>query len=116
MGENWPSSFLKRHPELKNRWAKAGESKRASGLNRSNVDSFFQALAEARTGVDADCIWNCDEKGLQENGGSIRKRVIVGRTQKDPKVTANESKKMVTILECVNATGGSISQIGRAHV
>jgi hypothetical protein len=108
VGENWIYAFYKRHPGLRRRWAKAGESKRANGLNRTNVKSFFEALAEAREGVNPDCIWNVDEKGLQENGGCIRRRVIVGSDQRDPKITADESRKMVTILECVSATGAAI--------
>jgi hypothetical protein len=67
VGINWVYSFLEHHPWLKTWWAKAGESKRASGLNRVNVQSFYEALAKAREGVDPDCIWNCDEKGLVEN-------------------------------------------------
>jgi hypothetical protein len=111
VGVNWVYGFTKRHPELRMRWAKAGESKRASGLNRVNVESFYECLAKAREGVDADCIWNCDEKGLVENGGTVRTRVIVGSDQRDPKVTADESRKMVTIIECVNAVGGAISPL-----
>jgi len=100
---------MTRHPELRRRWAKQGESKRANALNKSNTDSFFELLAEAKEGVDPDCIWNCDEKGIVENGGCIRWRVIVGSDQKDPKVTADESRKMVTVLECVSAAGHAIS-------
>jgi helix-turn-helix, Psq domain len=110
-GERWPYAFMSRHPELRRRWAKQGESKRANALNKSNTDSFFELLAEAREGVDPDCIWNCDEKGIVENGGCIRRRVIVGSDQKDPKVTADESRKMVTVLECVSAAGHAISPL-----
>lgn len=104
-GDKWPYAFLDRHLELKRRWAGSGESKRASGLNRTNTTSFFELLEEARQGVEPENIWNCDEKGIVESGGMIQRRVIVGSSQKDPKVTADESRKMVTILECVSATG-----------
>jgi hypothetical protein len=107
VGNSWIRRFLERNPEVRPRWAKRGESKQASGLNRFNVKSFFEALAKAREGVDPDCIWNCDEKGIMENGGTIRRRVVVASDQKDPKITADESRKMVTILECVSAVGAS---------
>jgi hypothetical protein len=96
---------MTRHPELRRCWAKQGESKRADALSKSNTDSFFELLAEAKKGIDPDCIWNCDEKGIVENGGSFRRRVIVGSDQKDPKITGDESRKMVTILECISAVG-----------
>jgi hypothetical protein len=111
IGKNWYYSFLSRHPGLKRRWAKKGEAKRASGLNRSNKDSFFTQLAIAREGVDPDCIWNCDEKGIIENGGTSRRRVLVGSDQTDPKITGDESRKMVTVIECVSAVGGVIAPL-----
>lgn len=111
VGLNWVERFVDRHPELRTRWAKKGESKRGKALNRYNKESFFTALAKAREGADADCIWNCDEKGIMENGGTMRRRVVVGSNQTDPKMTANESRKMVTVLECVSATGTVISPL-----
>ncbi|KIM20721.1 hypothetical protein M408DRAFT_81549, partial [Serendipita vermifera MAFF 305830] len=66
-GKKWHIGFFNCHPEIKRRWAKAGESKRANGLNRANT--------------------------------------------KDPKITADESRKMVTILECVNAIGYAIGPL-----
>jgi hypothetical protein len=111
VGKNWYYAFLSRHPDLRRRWGKKGEAKRASGLNRANVKSFFAQLAEAREGVDPDCIWNCDEKGIVENGGTCRRRVVVGSDQMDPKITGDESRKMVTVIECVSATGGVIAPL-----
>jgi hypothetical protein len=110
-GKKWHNGFFKRHPEIKRCWAKAGESKRANGLNRANTKSHFDLLKEARQGVSPENIWNCDEKGIVEGGGMIRRRVIVGTDQRDPKVTADESRKMVTILECVNAIGYAIGPL-----
>lgn len=110
-GENWPYAFFKRHNTLKRRWAMPGESKRANALNRTNTKSFFDMLAEAKEGVDPDCIWNCDKKGIVLGGGSVRRRVIVGSDQKDPKITSDENRKMVTVLECVSATGAVISPL-----
>jgi len=107
-GHKWPYAFMDRNTGIRRRWAKQGESKRANALNKSNTDSFFEALAEVVKGIDPDCIWNCDEKGIVESGGTIRRRVVVGSDQKDPKITADESRKMVTILECVSAAGAVI--------
>jgi hypothetical protein len=68
-------------------------------------------LAKASQTVVPDNIWNCDEKGFQANGGVVRRRVIVGNDQKDPKITGDESRKMVTVLECVNARGVAIAPL-----
>jgi Tc5 transposase DNA-binding domain len=111
VGLNWVERFVDRHPELRTRWAKKGESKRGKALNRFNKESYFTALAKAREGIDSDCIWNCDEKGIVENGGAMRRRVVVGSNQTDPKITADESRKTVTILECVSAAGAAIGPL-----
>jgi hypothetical protein len=111
VGVNWHLSFAKRHKDIKFRWAKRGEAKRASGLNQYNVDSFYKELKVALEDVEVENIWNCDEKGFQANGGVLRRRVICASEQKEPKIMGDESRKMVTILECVNPKGDSVSPL-----
>ena len=108
VGINWHLTFAKRHPGIKFRWAKRGEAKRASGLNRDNVKSFFTELKKAMDNIKVENIWNCDEKGLQVNGGVLRRRVLAPSEQKEAKISSNESRKMVTILECTNPVGVAI--------
>ena len=109
-GPTWIYNFKKRHSTLKSRWAKPGEAKRASGLNRVTRDSFFAALGELQTeDIHPECIWNCDEKGFQMNGGAYRRRLVVDSSQHGPKYTAQEDRRNVTILECISAAGDKIS-------
>lgn len=107
VGKNWPNSFRKRHPELAFRWAKRGEAKRGKAVTRNNVQSFYDNLERIcqENNIHRDDIYNMDEKGLQENGGCLRKRVLVAAEQTEPKIHSNESRKMVTILECASAGG-----------
>lgn len=110
MGTRWIYNFKSRHIDLKSRWAKPGEAKRASGLNRVTRDSFFAALGELQTeDIHPECIWNCDEKGFQMNGGHYRRRLVVDSSQQGPKYTAQDDRRNVTILECINAAGNNIS-------
>lgn len=106
----WPYNFHQHHPELAFRWAKRGEAKRASGANKTNVDSFFDVLQQALEDPDlhpAD-IWNVDEKGITMDGGVLQQHVLVDSDQAEPKLYGDENRKMVTIIECISATGGLI--------
>ena len=110
LGKNWIYAFERRHPELKTRWAKRGEAKRASGLNSANVKGYFEdlkAVLETEDILPKD-IYNMDEKGLEQSGGSLRRRVVVDRAQKEPKIHGEEGRQICTILECISAGGFAI--------
>lgn len=111
VGINWHFSFAKRHKDISFWWAKRGEAKRASGLNRSDVESFYTELERATEGVKVENIWNCDEKGFQANGGVIRRRVLVASEQKEPKISGDKSREMVIILECANPLGRALNPL-----
>jgi hypothetical protein len=107
-GPNGPrNSFRKRHPELAFKWAKRGEAKRGKAVTRNNVQSFYDNLERIlnENDIHRDDIYNMDEKGLQENGGCLRKRVCVAAEMDEAKIHGDESKKMVTVLECASAGG-----------
>jgi Tc5 transposase DNA-binding domain len=110
LGKNWIYAFERRHPDLKTRWAKRGETKRASGLNSANVKGYFEDLKEVLQTEDIlpKDIYNMDEKGLEQSGGSLRRRVVVDRAQKEPKIHGEEGRQICTILECISAGGFAI--------
>lgn len=93
VGRDWHLQFERRHPEIRIRNAKPGESKRGKG----NIQPYN--------------IYNMDEKGLQECGGTVRRRVVVDAKQKDPKFDANEARKMITVVECISADGVAIAPL-----
>lgn len=107
IGHDWHQRFAKRHPDIKFWWAKRGEAKWGSGLNQSNVNSFYQQLRDVYdTGdVHEDDVYNLDEKGLQEAGGTLWRWVLVSTWQVEPTIDVGESQKMVTVLECIGASG-----------
>jgi len=107
----WVHAFAGRNPGIGWKWAQQGEAKRGNGLSKANVESFFKELKIASEGVNYEDIWNVDEKGFQANGGVLRQRVLVADEQKEPKIMGDESRKMVTILECTSATGSLISPL-----
>jgi hypothetical protein len=110
VGTNWIYGFQRRHPELKFRWAQRGEAKRASGLNRTNVDAYFKDLEHimATENILPKDIYNLDEKGLEQSGGDLRLRVLVDHAQREPKLHGEEGRQMATILKCISAGGFAI--------
>jgi hypothetical protein len=110
VASGWIYRFMNRNPEIKRRWTKKGESKRAQGLNGMSVESFFNLLKEEMEGNDIRGfdIWNADEKGVFLGGGEIRFRAIVNEAQKQAFATGDENRKMVTVLECIRSNGEKI--------
>jgi Tc5 transposase DNA-binding domain len=107
VGKNWIYEFQKRHPELHMRTSKKHESKRARGLNKTAVDSFYGILEEVARDFDIHPYdrYNIDEIGKQAGAGDLRRRVIVDADQKEAGVTANEDRSMVTVLKCIQSNG-----------
>jgi hypothetical protein len=113
VGKTWHLAFGKRHPEVNFRWGKRKDSKRTNGLNRTNVETFYQLLKKIldENDIHPDNIYNMDEKGLQEGGGTIRRRVLVAAEQKVPIIEMNEDRKMVTVVECISASGYALTPL-----
>ncbi|KAG9225268.1 hypothetical protein CCMSSC00406_0007099 [Pleurotus cornucopiae] len=107
VGENWPSSFVTRHPEIKVvKLTTTLEACRARSLNRANVDKYFDILEEviAKYAIRPENIWNMDEKGLVLED-SARRRALVDRDQKTLYDINDGAQEMVTTIECFSAAG-----------
>lgn len=126
-GENWIYRFRKRHPDLKvslpflpipssltldlqARWTVPLESNRGQALNRANVASFYDILAdinELNSGIPPENIYNMDEKGVQLGIGDGHQRVLIDRAQRYATTLTDGGKEMVTVLETVCADGSA---------
>lgn len=108
-GEDWLTSFLKKHPTLSIRTPEATSIGRATNFNKPNVDDFFNKLAAVRDkfGFTASEIWNLDETGLttvQRLGKIVAQKGIkqVGG------ITSSERGVLVTMCIAVNAIGNHV--------
>lgn len=107
-GKVWFSSFMRRHPDLSVRKAQGISRARTEGMNREEVKDYFDLLTSILTENELldkpNCIWNCDEIGVQLNNEPGK--VIAEKGSRDVHVvTSAEKGETVTILACCNAEG-----------
>jgi hypothetical protein len=104
----WFELYMKRHPALSKRIGNNMQSHRAVAMNKEHILFWFNKLKEVFDEHDLynhpDRLWNCDESGLQCNGG--RCQIICRKGSKNLKlITSANEKKHWTILSCCNANG-----------
>jgi len=106
IGKNWHLRFLKRHPRLKAKYGTRLDRQRAYASDPKIIEDHFRKLKQL---IDQHQfkpinIFNMDEKGF-EMGKSKRATVIVQRGRKNPRVTQDGNREMVTVLETISAEG-----------
>jgi hypothetical protein len=72
IGVSWTKRFLKRHPGLKIKKTTGLATSRATALNRTNVEGFYDMLHGIidEFSISYENIYNMDEKGVQLGIGS----------------------------------------------
>lgn len=111
-GISWIRRFLARHPNIKLGKPSGLDPKRAQCFNKTTVTNYFKLLEEVLTNFDIpwENVWNMDEKGCQRGGGRKRsaEKFFVPRNRRPCYRAKSDSLELVTIIECVNATGDAI--------
>lgn len=107
-GRDWFISFLERNPTLTIRKAEGISLARASGMNRTDVNKYFDLLEKTMSKEDLlnkpASIYNMDETGLQLNNEPGK--VVAKKGSKDVHlVTSAEKRETITVIACCNAEG-----------
>jgi hypothetical protein len=108
-GRNWYSRFMKRHQtRLVSGRGSNLDPKRAQAFNFATVDRYFNRLKERLEDLKVpwEHVWNMDEKGIQLGGGRKHNtRYIFSRGQREKYRMMSDDLELVTVVECVSATG-----------
>ena len=95
-GEDWSSSFVKRHKEsLSNRLCQNISAKRAE-VSKGTISKYFDNLQESLNGVPPENIVNYDETNLTDDPG--RKHSIFRRGIKYPDRVMNSTKTSTSLM------------------
>ncbi|RAL64783.1 hypothetical protein DID88_001380 [Monilinia fructigena] len=112
IGQRWIYRFLDRYPKLKGTYSRKLESARHKEATFETISAWystFRARIEERH-YELKNIYNMDEIGYAV-GETESTRIIVDSTLKSNwKVTAGK-QEWITVLECVNADGGSLPPV-----
>lgn len=107
-GTHWFLSFMERHKDLSIRKAEGMSGNRARGMNREEVNKYFELLEsillENKLFDKPGQLFNMDESGLQLNNKPSK--VVAAKGSRDVHViTSSEKGETVTVVACCNAEG-----------
>jgi hypothetical protein len=110
LGKNWPSAFLKRHPDLKSMFTTPQDKNRYFSEDYDTIKHFFDLYSEtiAEHNVEPGDTYNMDEKGAMM-GVIGQQRCIVSKAEKRPKSAQDGNREWVTLIECVSLLGAVLS-------
>jgi len=106
-GYYWLKGFMERHNELSVRKQESLSCSRASGLNKTVIDNWFDQYEKTLDDLQIkDCpshIWNTDESGLQDH--FVSTSVIAKKGKPCYEVNQSEKGETTTVLATFNAVG-----------
>lgn len=114
-GKHWHCRYLARHKKsISTHKPRNLDPKRAQDFNKTTVDGYFTLridLDKKYNGIPAVHNWNMDEKGNQMGGGwnGDGSKFIFATKDRDFYRQHSDNLELVTILECANAAGATMS-------
>ena len=110
VGLNWPSTFVKRQPELTVKFSRKYDYKRALCEDSGVVQGWFSLVAniKAKYSILDDDTYNFDETGFMM--GQISTGAVVTASDRPgrPKQVQPGNREWTTVIQGVNATGWAI--------
>ncbi|KAG5877635.1 hypothetical protein JTB14_030033 [Gonioctena quinquepunctata] len=110
-GEDWLSSFRKRHPEIALRSPEATSLARAQGFNRQSVAKFFKLLKDItdKQNYTSHRIFNVDETGLSTTQSRSSKVFAKKGRKQVGSLTSQERGTLCTAVICMGAGDGDFA-------
>ena len=110
VGQNWPSTFVKRRSELVTRFNRKYDYKRALCEDPKTIQAWFDLVAnmKAKYGIQDDDTYNFDETGFMM--GQITPGAVVTASERRgrPKTIQPGNREWATVIQGINATGWTI--------
>jgi RecB family endonuclease NucS len=110
VGQNWAANFVKRRPELKVKFNRKYDYKRALCEDPEVIRGWFQLVenTKAKYGILDEDTYNFDESGFIMGMISTRAVVTGSERRGRPKSVQQGNREWTTVIQGVNATGWAI--------
>jgi len=110
VGLNWPSTFVKRQPELVVRFNRKYDYKRALCEDSDVIQGWFGLVAniKAKYGIQDDDTYNFDETGFMMGQISTGAVVTASERRGRPKQVQPGNREWTTVIKGINAKGWAI--------
>jgi hypothetical protein len=122
VGVNWPSTFVKRRPELQMKFNRKYDYKRALCEDPKTIQAWFRLVAnmKAKYGIQDEDTYNFDETGFMMGQISTGAVVTASERRGRPKTVQQGNREWTTVIQGINATGWAIPPFiifkGRHHL
>ena len=117
VGINWPSTFVKRQPELKVSFNRKYDYKRALCEDSGLIQGWFRLVenTKAKYGILDDDTYNFDETGFMM--GQISQGAVVTGSERrgQPKAVQPGNREWTTVIQGVNAKGWAIPPLSSSR-
>lgn len=110
VGEKWVYNFVKRHPELSNRFSRRYNYKRAKCEDPKVISEWFTLvqITILQYGIDPDDIYNFDETGFAMGLTATAKVITRAEYYGRRSLLQPGNREWVTAIECTNASGWAL--------
>jgi DDE superfamily endonuclease/Tc5 transposase DNA-binding domain len=108
IGVNWPSNFIKRHPDLRMKYNRKYDYQRALCEDPQLLYNWFQLVRNTidKWGIQQEDIYNFDETGFQMGVISTTKVITsIHKVRTKPMAIQPGNREWVTAIEAISATG-----------
>lgn len=110
VGKNWASNFVRRRPELRTRFSRKYDYRRAECEDLKVIGEWFRLVQEtrARYGIVDDDVYNFDETGFMM--GVISSVMVVTTSDRHFRASLAQpgNREWATVIQGVNARGWTI--------
>ena len=110
VGVNWPTTFIKRQPELKTRFNRKYDYKRALCEDPAIIQPWFDLVRNtiAKHGILDDDIYNFDETGFMMGMISTAMVVTASERRNRPNTVQPGNREWATVIQGINSQGWAI--------
>ena len=107
VGKNWTTNFVKRRPELKSKFSRKYDYKRAQCEDPVIIGDWFRLVRNtiAKYGIVDDDIYNFDEAGFQMGVIGTARVVTSSEARSCPKKSQPGNREWVSIIQGVGSYG-----------